>query len=194
MSRRGGYIGHLTRRFFETLSSRTPDPKEEAWACSYLGQGERELWARMRAADRRHAVEVARYTERLLSDGGHGGAHGGGGAGAEAGQGAPRPVMAAALLHDVGKVSDDLGAPARAFATVIGRGLGMRRARSLAGQRGPLGKIGRYLDHPAVGARLLEAAGSEPITVWWAADHHRTADRWRVPRRYAEALKQADDD
>src|SRR3546814_20809012 len=61
--------------------------------------GEAALWARMSAPDRRHAVGVARRVERAL--------------GAEA----ERPVLAAALLHDVGKVESGLRTYGRVVAT-----------------------------------------------------------------------------
>jgi hypothetical protein len=186
MRRRGGYAGHLVRRFFETLSPAPPDPEREAWARSWLTPGELELWGQMRAADRRHAIGVAEETERLLGDGAT--------EGCDRAAGAPRPVLAAALLHDVGKVSDDLGAPSRAVATVVGRMVGLERARSWSAGDGSLGKLGRYLDHPAIGAGLLESAGSDSLTVQWAADHHLAPEHWRVPRRYASVLKEADDD
>lgn len=63
---------------------------------------------------------------------------------------ASRPEMAGALLHDVGKVDAALGTAARVVATVVGP-----RTRRLE----------RYHDHEAIGARLAEAAGSDPITV-----------------------------
>ena len=58
--------------------------------------------------------------------------------------------MAGALLHDVGKVEAGLGTFARVAATVVG----------------PRGRRFRlYHDHEAIGARLAEAAGADPVTV-----------------------------
>jgi hypothetical protein len=63
---------------------------------------------------------------------------------------ATRPEMAGALLHDVGKVEADLGTFGRVVATIVGpRG---RRLRL-------------YHDHEAIGARMAEAAGADPVTV-----------------------------
>ena len=53
--------------------------------------GEAGLWRRMSAADRRHAVVVARRADATL------------------GTAATREVLAAALLHDVGKIDSGLG-------------------------------------------------------------------------------------
>jgi HD domain len=63
---------------------------------------------------------------------------------------ATRAEMAGALLHDVGKVESGLGTLARVAATVAGP----RTAR-----------FRTYHDHESIGARLAEAAGSDPATV-----------------------------
>lgn len=63
---------------------------------------------------------------------------------------APRAEIAGALLHDVGKVECHLGTFGRVAATLVGP----RTARFRA-----------YHDHEAIGAELLAAAGSDPVTV-----------------------------
>ena len=63
---------------------------------------------------------------------------------------ATRAEMAGALLHDVGKIESGLGTFARVAATLVGPRT--ERFRS-------------YHDHEAIGARLAEAAGSDPVTV-----------------------------
>lgn len=55
-------------------------------------------------------------------------------------------------------------------------------------------RIGLYLRHDAVGAELLSEAGSDPLTVAWAGEHHRPPQRWSVDARLGAALKLADDD
>jgi len=122
----------------------------------------------MSGPDRRHAVAVARRVDRML-------------------EGAGRPVLAAALLHDVGKVDSRLSTPSRVVATVVGLLAGGRARKGH-------GRIARYLRHPEVGGRLLVEAGSDPLTVAWATEHHRPAGTWTVDRRIAEALRAADDD
>ena len=136
---------------------------------SVLLPGERALWGRLSAPDRRHAVGVARSVAAALP-------------------GADRPVLAAALLHDVGKLDSGLGTFARVPATVVGAAAGRGRAA-----RWP-GRVGAYLDHPARGAARLRAAGSAPLTVTWAAEHHLPPARWSLPRSLADALAAADDD
>src|SRR5579859_5817359 len=96
---RFGSLRHLAGRFFGALSAAEPAAADEQWAAAQLLPGERELWGRMSGPDRRHAVDVARAAARLL--------------GAEPG----REVLAAALLHDVGKIEARLGAFGRVAVT-----------------------------------------------------------------------------
>ena len=53
-----------------------------------------------------------------------------------------------------------------------------------------------WLTRPAMEyvADLLGMAGSAPLTVAWAAEHHLPPDEWTVPVAVGEALKAADDD
>ena len=133
-----------------------------------LGEGEQELWARMSGPDRRHALVVARAV-------------------ASTAEGGQPWVLAAALLHDVGKVDSQLSTIARVPATVVGL---VARERAASGQ----GRLARYLRHDEIGAALLERAGADPRTVAWAREHHLPPERWTVPRRAGEVLKAADDD
>jgi hypothetical protein len=167
---------HLATRFFGSLRPGGPPPADEAWVADSLLPREMALWRRMSGADRRHAVGVARRTEGAL--------------------GAPldRPVMAAALLHDVGKVDSGLGPLRRAVATVAGMVGGHEAASRWRHRRGSAGRAGRYLCHDAIGADLLAAAGSDALTVAWAREHHLAPDRWTVPEPVGEALRAADDD
>jgi hypothetical protein len=157
------YLVHLARRFLGSLRPGGPSPSDEGWARSQLLPGEVAVWARMSGADRRHAAGVARTVARSHDD---------------------RPVVAAALLHDSGKVVSGLGTFARVGATLVGA----MRGRDVGG------RVGQYLRHPELGAELLRQAGSDPLTVAWAAEHHLPPDRWTVPPEIAFALKAADDD
>ena len=183
-----GSFKHLALRFFGALDPRGPDPEEEAWALGWLVPGEQDLWRRMSGPDRRHAAGVARDVASLLADGG------------------PPPgreVMAAALLHDVGKVESGLGTFSRVAVTVAAIGLGRdrltapppRSARSAGSLVSAVReRVRQYLTHDTIGADLLRAAGSDPLTVAWAGEHHLPAERWTVDRRLADALKAADGD
>jgi hypothetical protein len=54
--------------------------------------------------------------------------------------------------------------------------------------------VGLYLSHDRVGAELLQAAGSHPLTVSWAAEHHLAAERWTIDPKLSAVLKAADGD
>jgi hypothetical protein len=159
-----------------SLGSGGPPQAEVAWVHQVLLAGEFALWEQMSGPDRRHSVIVARRVQ-------------------ESDDGAvplERAVLAAALLHDVGKLGSDLGTLARVAATLLAMGFGRRR---VAAWTGPLtGRVGAYFRHPELGAALLTRAGSDPITVTWAAQHHSPAAKWSLPRPLAEMLKAADDD
>jgi hypothetical protein len=124
-------LGHLARRFVGALSRTPPSADDDAWIAAQLEAGELALWATMPVADRRHSVEVAR---RLHA----------------ARPAATRDELAAALLHDVGKVASGLGTFGRVAATLVGP----RTARFRA-----------YHDHEAIGASMAAEAGSSELTV-----------------------------
>jgi hypothetical protein len=126
-----GRPGHLVRRFLGSLSGAPPPSSDEAWAMSFMTEAEAALWQRLSNADRRHAIAVARrFAGRRPAAG--------------------REEMAAACLHDVGKLDAGLGTFARVVATVVGP----RTAR-----------FRRYHDHEETGARWLQERGSAPVTV-----------------------------
>ena len=174
---------HLAARFFRALSPAGPPHREDAWARGWLLPGELQLWAKMSGPDRRHAVGVARDTIRLL--------------GGDVGRPPDRAVVAAALLHDVGKVESELGTLARAATTAAAMVAGRSRlATQPAGtrERQWRRRVRLYLVHDEVGAKLLERAGSADQTVAWARQHHLGPERWTVDRRTGDALKAADGD
>lgn len=137
----------------------------------------------MSGPDRRHAVGVARGTLRLLEGDG---------------QLPGREVVAGALLHDVGKVESGLGTVSRALVTGVALFTGRERLVAAPAAGGDGARWRRrarlYLTHDRQGAALLERAGSDPLTIAWALEHHRDPTQWTVDRRIADALKAADDD
>ena len=173
-----GSFRHLAVRFLGALDPRGPTPAEEAWALEWLRPGEQEVWRRMSGPDRRHAAGVARDTASLLAD-----------------PRPPREVMAAALLHDVGKVESGLGTFSRVAVTLAAIAVGRER---LTGERADLPEWRRrvrdYLLHDQIGASMLAGAGSDALTVAWAGEHHLPPERWSLDRRVADALKAADGD
>lgn len=171
-----GHLTHLVKRFFGSLVPLPPSAVDTAWAEQQLLPDEAGLWRRMSRADRRHSVGVARRVDGAL------------------GGDASRSVLAAGLLHDVGKVASGLGPYRRVLATVALRLVGRSRAIGWCRAGGARQRLGLYADHPAVGAELLEQAGSEPLTVAWAREHHISPRQWTVPQPVGQALKDADDD
>jgi hypothetical protein len=151
---------HLAKRFFGSFSPRRPD---DGWATARLTEQEQRLWWQFPRPDRRHSIGVARHVEQVDP---------------------ARPVVAAALLHDIGKVQANLSTFGRVFATVAER-FGARHRR---------GRVGQYLRHDSIGADLLAAAGSDPLVVTWAREHHLPESQWTIPLETGRLLKAADDD
>ena len=171
-----GGFPHLARRFLGSLRPGGPPEAERAWVEATLSEAEYALWRRMYGPDRRHSVQVAREVERRL------------------GHEATPPVLAAALLHDVGKIDADLGTWGRVVATMSAKVAGADTARLWIKSKGFTRKVGLYLHHPEIGADLLEMAGSDPLTVAWAQDHHKPADEWTIDPEVAAVLHEVDDD
>lgn len=84
-------------------------------------------------------------------------------------------------------------AAATLAAMAVGRERVLARARRGAGTAWQ-SRIGRYLEHDRLGAELLASAGSDPLTVAWAREHHQAPASWSLPRGVAAALKAADGD
>lgn len=169
-------FGHLARRFVRSLRPGGPSSVDQRWVDELLLPAEADLWRRMSGPDRRHAVGVAREVQRAL------------------GHEATRPVLAAALLHDVGKIEAHLGTYGRVIATLSAKAAGPEMAHTWRRQRGFSRRVGLYLLHPSLGGDLLELAGSDPLTVAWTREHHHDPADWTVPSHLAEVLKAADDD
>ena len=88
--------------------------------------------------DRRHAIQVTRRFESRL------------GASYAESPVADRRVLAAGLMHDVGKIRCGLGTCARVVATLVG----------------PRCKRFRlYHDHETIGVEMLLDIGSDPLTI-----------------------------
>ncbi len=171
-----GEAGHLVKRFFGSLVPVGPSKDDTAWVREHLLPEELDIWARMSRQDRRHAAGVARRVEAALGDA------------------AIRPVIAAALLHDCGKTVAGLGTYGRVVATLSLKLAGRDIAMAWSETRGFTRRVGLYVEHPRLGADLLGMAGSAPLTVAWAAEHHLPPEDWTVPAEIGQALKDADDD
>jgi hypothetical protein len=171
-----GGAGHLVKRFFTSLRPGGPGREAEEWVASVLSPGEHELWRRMSGPDRRHAHGVARRVERAMGDE------------------ATHAVLAAALLHDVGKADAALHTYGRVVATVSARVAGPEMAHLWVTKTGFTRKVGLYLLHPDIGGDQLALADSDPLTVAWAREHHLPEDEWTIPVEIGRVLKSCDDD
>jgi hypothetical protein len=169
---------HLVKRALTSALPLGPSSADDAWARSRLSEPEQSLWSRMSRQDRRHAAAVAHRVEATL------------------GEGATPAVLAAALLHDVGKVEARFGTYRRVMATLSGLAVRHDPEVIAAWTRttGFTRRVGLYLQHDRLGGDLLALAGSDPVTVAWAREHHRPEPEWTVPLTVGRALKAADDD
>lgn len=160
---------HLARRFFGSLSPRPLNPADDAWVLDHLIPAEADLWRQMSRADRKHAAGVARIVDERLG-------------------GADRAIVAAAALHDVGKIDAGYGTFRRAGVTAAASVVGRTRLVAHGG------RPSRYLTHDLIGADLLTRAGSDPLTIAWAREHHLAPPAWTLRSDVADALAAADDD
>ena len=167
---------HLARRFVGSLRPGGPPARDAQWVQSVLSAGELALWQRMSGPDRRHSVQVARAVQRTLP------------------ADAPAEVLAAALLHDVGKIHSRLRTFGRVVATLTIKTAGRDEVAAWTHVGGLHRRIALYQDHPSIGGDDLELAGSHPLTTAWTREHHRDAAEWTIPHEYATVLDACDND
>jgi len=174
-------FGHLARRFLGALRAHPPTHGDRGWVRAHLTEGEYRIWSVMSVPDQDHSIQVARAVRDAL----------------------PSPVddevVAAALLHDSGKNVSNLGTLARVAATIFWVvapvGLMKRREFDHRFSRSSIGqKLIQYRRHPELGADALEQAGSRPLVVAWAREHHRPESAWTVDLSVGRVLKDCDDD
>ncbi len=165
---------HLTKRFFSSLVPRAPSPAEEAWLVALLTPAEEVLYRAQPDLDRCHSISCA----LALQD--------------ELGAGATRNVLVAGALHDVGKAEVGFGTLARVGATTCAKLFPAATVEGWATNAGRLGRVGRYAKHDERGAELLMEAGSHPMVVAWAREHHCGPERWSIELETASALARCD--
>jgi hypothetical protein len=152
---------------------------DDTWVRSILTDPEYTVWRRQARADRLESLRVARRTQRILGDGPH------------------QPdgaVLAAGLLHDVGKTEARLGTFGRVAATLAGAVRGRDRARGWQARGGIARRFGNYLRHAEIGGDMLAIAGARPEAIEWARAHHHPErfDALPFPAEVAWALAAAD--
>ena len=134
---------HRSRQFFGALRARVEED-ERAELAAHLTPAERHLFHSMDLRDQRHALDIFRA---LRSSGQR-----------------DRSLLAAALLHDVGKGSIKLWQRV-AFVLLKAVSPGVLRRLARVDDTGWRGSLARIQDHAERGAALAEAAGSTAETV-----------------------------
>lgn len=140
LPRLAGRCFHLARRFIDAVSARV-DEAELVGVAAYLGPGEQALFRTMSVADQRHSLDLC---QRLARDGHR-----------------DSDLLAAALLHDVGKSAGPLPLPHRVAYALV-RLISPAGARALAASERPAWRQPLFVaaHHAAIGAGLAERAGS----------------------------------
>ncbi len=166
---------HLVKRFLGSLQQKSVSEQDLLWVAEILSQSEMALWKSMPENDQYHSIEVARRVEESLAE-------------------PEQTILAAALLHDVGKVVSKAEIWIRVLATLIGLITSGRQHQRWSKRTGIIGKIGQYLCHSIDGALLLKEVGSDSLVVTWASEHHLPEHQWTINPEIGNLLKSADDD
>jgi hypothetical protein len=170
---------HLVARFFSSLVPLPVGARDREWVATVLRPEELDLWSHLSRADRRESVGVARRTEAALAGTEHAG---------------DTRWLAAALLHDVGKLDARFGPVRRAFATLAAGVLGPRTVESWVDKSGFVRRCALYVFHDQLGADRVTVAGGRAEAARWAEAHHRPAiwDATGIPPEVVVALAAAD--
>ena len=98
-------------------------------------------------------------------------------------------------MHDIGKLASDLTWRERFLAIVISKTVGVGTARRWARSgRGMRRRIGSYLIHGELGARMVrDAGGREEVAVWSEVHQgYRQTGRLAIPPDVVTALIESD--
>jgi hypothetical protein len=147
--------------------------------------------------DQRHAVGVARAVDNVVTPGDATeemddpiGLDGWFETSVDRGNG----MVAAALLHDCGKVVSQLGTFTRVGATIVRPMIGPETVRGWLDRPGLRRRLAQYWRHPELGHELLTKAKSHRFVATWALEHHRPTERWSLPIELGMILRDCDDD
>jgi hypothetical protein len=145
-------IHYRVGQFLRALAARVPQEQVEQ-ATRVLPPEARKIFRRQAVQDQRHALEVYRTLCQAGQDNSH--------------------LLAAALLHDVGKAAGRLPAWQRAAIVVMGHFTPRLLARLSKGEpRGWRRSFVVRARHPEVGACWATEAGCSPLTVALIRRHH----------------------
>ena len=168
-------IGYRLRQTWQRMTGSLSRADWEAVE-NTLNPGEMELFRALSHGDQIHSLHVFRTLQaRDVTE---------------------KDLLAAALLHDVGKAAHRLRVWERGAVVILGKLL--PEAVKAWGEGQPQGwrrPLVVARQHPYWGAQLAEQAGSSPLTVWLIRHHDRPLPAvegepgWM---RYLEKLQQAD--
>lgn len=166
-------VRYRAGQFFQALAARVPEEEIERAIVILTPQGQR-LFYRQAAQDQRHALAVY----RVLCENGHTDPH----------------LLAAALLHDVGKAVARLSVWYRTLIVLLG--CFAPRILDDLGRGEPTGWRKPFIAHARhaeTGARWAEEVGCSPLTVALIRRHHeRLVARSAEEDRLLLALQAAD--
>ncbi len=169
---------HFVGRFIRSLLPQHVSADDRAWVASMLQPQEQLLWGKLSAHDMVESLGVAHRAAAQI----------------DANDSEYGDVIAAALLHDVGKLDAHFGTYGRVAATLAGALAGHEMAESWRHSSGRTRRVGLYLQHAELGADRIAIAGGRTAAVEWARAHHDPS-RWAsVPlsRRHCQVLATAD--
>ena len=167
-------VRRWTYRVWQALTGLWPRISEvdRAEARAWLSERQFALWAQQTPRDQRHSLRVLRLLRAW---------------GWEA-----RPLMQAALLHDVGK---SVTKPTLWHRTVwvLAGALAPRWRSFLIRKQGWRRPFWVLAEHPRLGAEMARAAGCDEEVVWLIAHHQEEKVNENSARaRWWQALKRAD--
>jgi putative nucleotidyltransferase with HDIG domain len=167
-------IRYRVGQFFQALTARVSD-EEVRRATRALTPKAQALFCRQAAQDQRHALAVYHALRQAGYDDPH--------------------LLAAALLHDVGKAATRLSAVHRSIIVLLGRFSPALLARLSKGESARWNRpFVIHARHAEMGARWAEEAGCSPLTVALIRRHEEgPADGATEEDRLLAVLQAADD-
>jgi len=172
---------HLVKRFFGSIFAKELSLEAQGWVSDRLLGGEKLIWNQLSVEDQCHSHEVALNVFLRCQDE------------LDVSDEKLRTIVAAALLHDCGKLVSGYGTYRRVGATLFWLVVPSSNAKKWVNKKG-LKKLAQYRLHPELGAKMLKEAGSSELTYVWAADHHKPSEKWATPHQIGSILKECDDD
>lgn len=159
------------RQFIEALFARV-GKDDYTFLSDYVTLAERDLFLRMPRYDQRHSLNVGNFLRR---------------------RGYSLELVRAGLLHDIGKGEKaELTLVRRSLCVLLERFAPARTKQLVKERKGKLGEaLYVHLNHPEIGARLLEERGTDGHIVELVRYHH---DKEKIKQsKELKVLREIDD-